>query len=91
MAQYYGLPWLSYRAVSWHERQEGQPGFSPEDTMLVDGGNIHPNVRGHGCGALCVRGLPQSMSFLWGCSAKSQPRAVSRIGVSFTQRAATFL
>ena len=50
MAQYYGLPWLSYRAVAWHEQQRGQPGFSLPETMLEGGRDIHPNERGHGCG-----------------------------------------
>lgn len=51
MAQYYGLPWLSYRGVAWHEYMEGQPGFSLNETFL---GNdyLHPNERGHGCGTI---------------------------------------
>ena len=49
MAQYYGLPWLSFRAVTWHESQEQQAGYAVEDMMLEGGGDIHPNERGHGC------------------------------------------
>ena len=49
MAQYYGLPWLSFRAVTWHEHEEGQPGYSLPDILPDEGANIHPNERGHGC------------------------------------------
>jgi len=49
-AQYYGLPQLSLRDVVWHETEAGAPGFSLDDIMLPNGGNIHPNERGHGCG-----------------------------------------
>ena len=48
-AQYYGLPQLSLRDVVWHETEAGAPGFALEDIMLPNGGNIHPNERGHGC------------------------------------------
>ena len=54
MAQYYGLPWLSYRAVSWHEYMENQPGFSLNETFLGDD-YLHPNERGHGC---VIRQIP---------------------------------
>ena len=48
MAQYYGLPWLSFRAVAWHENRAGAPGYTLADIMLDGGGDIHPNERGHG-------------------------------------------
>jgi len=48
-AQYYGLPQLSLRDVVWHETEAGAPGFALDDIMLPNGGNIHPNERGHGC------------------------------------------
>ena len=47
MTQYYGLPWLSYRAVSWHEHAGGQPGFGLPENFLVND-YLHPNERGHG-------------------------------------------
>lgn len=45
-AQYYGVPWLSFRAVTWHEYHSGQKGYALEDFML-GGGGFHPNARGH--------------------------------------------
>ena len=51
-AQYYGLPQLSLRDVVWHETEAATPGFALDDIMLPNGGNIHPNERGHGCGII---------------------------------------
>lgn len=46
-AQYYGLPWLSFRAVTWHEHQGGQKGYTLAD-FLINGGGFHPSANGHG-------------------------------------------
>ena len=53
-AQYYGLPWLSFRAVTWHEHQRGEKGYAMED-FLLGGNGIHPNARGHGYVASSLR------------------------------------
>ena len=48
-AQYYALPQLSLRNVIWHQSEAGLEYYGLKDIMLVGGGDIHPNERGHAC------------------------------------------
>ena len=44
LAQYYDIPWLSFRGVTWHDLHAGTPGFAFDDIMW---NGHHPNLRGH--------------------------------------------
>jgi len=47
MAQYYDLPWLSWRALVWEKLKRKKPGWTTADLMAAD--KRHPNDRGHTC------------------------------------------
>jgi hypothetical protein len=46
LAQYYGLPWLSYRDTIWHEYLANAPGFQRLEVFPADE-ERHPTPLGH--------------------------------------------
>jgi hypothetical protein len=51
LAQYYSIPWLSYRDAVWHEYFANTPGFKRYEIFPVDE-ERHPTPLGHRCGPL---------------------------------------
>lgn len=49
LAQYYSIPWLSYRDAVWHEYFADTPGFKRYEIFPV-GEERHPTPLGHRCG-----------------------------------------
>lgn len=49
LAQYYNIPWLSYRDAVWHEYFADTPGFKRHEIFPVDE-ERHPTPLGHRCG-----------------------------------------
>lgn len=45
MAQYYDLPWLSWRALVWEKLKRKETGWTTADLMAPD--KRHPNDLGH--------------------------------------------
>ena len=49
LAQYYSLPWVSFRDATWRSMRQNVSGFSMDDIMALPRNDHHPNDRGHLC------------------------------------------
>ncbi len=49
LAQYYSLPWVSFRDATWRSLRQNASGFSMDDIMALPRNDHHPNDRSHLC------------------------------------------
>jgi len=49
LAQYYSLPWVSFRDATWRSLRQNVSGFSMDEIMALPRNDHHPNDRGHLC------------------------------------------
>ena len=49
LAQFYSLPWVSFRDATWRSMRQNVSGFSMDEIMALPRNDHHPNDRGHLC------------------------------------------
>ena len=59
LAQYYSLPWVSFRDATWRSLRQNVSGFSMDEIMALPRNDHHPNDRGHLCAPRMLCCLPR--------------------------------
>ena len=84
LAQYYSLPWLSFRDATWRSMRQNVSGFSMDDIMAMPRNDHHPNDRGHLCvllSATLAFRLNRQLASLGGLLCRRFVWSGARIGV----------
>ena len=78
LAQYYSLPWVSFRDATWRSLRQNVSGFSMDEIMALPRNDHHPNDRGHLCASmtLIMTYLPSRAILSSSCTLTVRPTGV---------------